>query len=83
MGTKVGQKHVRKEIDLFGSFDHHPEGMEIVPKERIYYKQYDLEYQIEGQRSNVKQADRLKLNLYFDPMRRSSELVDLDVAIKC
>ena len=83
MGTKVGQKHVRKEIDLFGSFDHHPEGMEIDPKERIYYKQYDLEYQIEGQRSNVKQADRLKLNLYFDPMRRSSELVDLDVAIKC
>ena len=23
MGTKVGQKHVRKEIDAFGTFDHH------------------------------------------------------------
>ena len=82
MGTKVGQKHVRKEIDAFGTFDHHPEEMEIDPKERIYYKQYDLEYQIEGRRDNVKRADRLKLNLYFDPMRRSSELIDLDVAIK-
>ena len=82
MGTKVGQKHVRKEIEAFGSFDHHPEGMEVDPKERIYYKQYNLEYQIEGRRDNVKQADRLNLNLYFDPIRRSSELVDLDVAIK-
>ena len=82
MGTKVGQKHVRREIDAFGTFAHHPEEMEIDPKERIYYKQYDLEYQIEGRRDNVKRADRLKLNLYFDPMRRSSELIDLDVAIK-
>ena len=82
MGTKVGQKHVRKEIDAFGTFDHHPEEMEIDPKERIYYKQYDLEYQTEGRRDNIKRADRLKLNLYFDPMRRSSELIDLDVAIK-
>ena len=82
MGTKVGQKHVRKEIDAFGTFDHHPEGMEIDPTERIYYKQYDLEYQIEGRRDNIKQADHLKLNLYFDPMRRSSELLDLDVALK-
>jgi hypothetical protein len=81
MGTKVGQKHVRKEIEALGTFDHHPEGMEIDPKERIYYKQYNLEYQIEGQRDNVKQADRLKLNLYFDPVRRSNELLDLDVAV--
>lgn len=81
MGSKVGQKHVLKEIQAFGSFDHHPEGMEVDPDERIYYKQYDLEYQIEGQRDNVKKADRLKLNLYFDPVRRSNELLDLDVAI--
>ena len=82
MGTKVGQKHVRKEIEAFGTFDHHPEEMEIDPEERIYYRQYDLEYQIEGRRDNVKKADRLKLNLYFDPIRRSGELLDLDVAIK-
>ena len=81
MGTKVGQKHVLKEIEAFGTFDHHPEGMDVDPEERIYYKQYDLEYQIEGRRDNIKKADRLKLNIYFDPIRRGNDLLDLDVAI--
>lgn len=82
MGTKTGQKHVRKEIDKFGIFDHHPEGMELDQAERIYYKQYELEYQIEGKRDNVKKADRLRLNLYFDPVRRSQELIDLDIVLR-
>lgn len=82
MGTKTGQTHVRKQIDAFGEFGHHPEGMEIDPIERIYYKQFDLEYQIEGKRDNVKQADKLKLNLYFDPVRRGHELIDLNIAVK-
>lgn len=82
MGSKTSQAHVRKQIDAFGDFGHHPEGMEIDPEERVYFKQYDLEYQIEGKRDNIKQADKLKLNLYFDPVRRSHELIDLDIAIK-
>ena len=82
MGTKTSQAHVRKQIDAFGDFGHHPDDMEIDPEERIYFKQYDLEYQIEGKRDNIKQADRLKLNLYFDPVRRGHELIDLDIAVK-
>lgn len=82
MGTKTCQTHVRKQIDAFGSFSHHPEGMEIDPVERIYYKQFELEYQIEGRRDNVKKADKLRLNLYFDPIRRAQELIDLDIAVK-
>ena len=82
MGTKTSQTHVRKQIDAFGDFGHHPDGMEIDPEERIYFKQYDLEYQIEGKRDNIKQADRLKLNLYFDPVRRGHELIDLDIAVR-
>ena len=82
MGSKTSQAHVRKQIDAFGDFGHHPDGMEIDPEERIYFKQYDLEYQIEGKRDNIKKADRLKLNLYFDPVRRGQELIDLDIAIK-
>ena len=82
MGTKVGQNHVRKEIDRFGSFGHHPEAMEIDPAERIYFKQYELEYQVEGKRENVKKSDKLRLNLCFDPVRRGEELIDLDVALK-
>lgn len=81
MSTKVGQSHVKERIEAFGAFDHHPEEMTIDPETRIYYKQYDLEYRIEGKRDNIKAADRLKLNLYFDPVRRSNELIDLDVNI--
>ena len=82
MGTKTGQKHVRDKIDKFGTFDHHPAEMEIDETERIYFKQYELEYQIEGQRDNIKQADKLRLNLYFDPVRRSQELIDLDIILR-
>ena len=81
MGTKTNQKHVLKEIDKFGTFDHHPDAMEIDPDTRLYYKQYDLDYQIEGQCDNVKKAHKLKLNLYFDPGRRARELTDMDIAI--
>ena len=81
MGTKTNQKHVLKEIDKFGTFDHHPDAMEIDPETKLYYKQYDLDYQIEGQCDNVKKAHKLKLNLYFDPGRRARELTDMDIAI--
>ena len=82
MGTKTNQKHILKEIDKFGTFDHHPDAMEIDPDTRLYYKQYDLDYQIEGQCDNVKKAHKLKLNLYFDPGRRARELTDMDIAIE-
>lgn len=59
MGTKVGQKHVQKQIEAFVMFDHHPEGMEIDSRQRINYKQFDLEYQIESRRDKAKQADCL------------------------
>lgn len=81
MGTKIGQKHVRKVIDDFGDFGHHPEEMQVDPEERIYYLQKDLDYQIEDADGQLTQADRLKLNLYFDPMRRGNELTDLDIAL--
>lgn len=82
MGTKTGQKHVRDKIDKYGTFDHHPAEMEIDETERIYFKQYELEYQIEGKRDNIKKADKLRLNLYFDPVRRSQELIDLDIILR-
>lgn len=81
MGSKVSQAHILDKIRNFGAFDHHPAEMELDVDERIYHKQYDLDYRIEGHRDNVKSAKRLKLNLYFDPMRRSRELTDLEVAI--
>ena len=82
MGAKVSQKPILQKIRDFGEFGAHPKEMEIDPDERLYYKQYDLEYQISGRRDNIKKSDRLKLNLYFDPMRRDQENIDIDIALR-
>jgi len=80
-GVKTRQKFILDKIKDFGEFNRLPENeMTIDTKERIYYQQYNLEYQIEGMSNNVKKADNLKLNLYFDPVRRSQELIDIDIS---
>jgi hypothetical protein len=82
MWVKVRQKMVLDRIRAFGSFVHSPEGMEVDEGSRIYYRQYDIDYRVEVRPGVEKDADRLRLNLYFDPVRRSEELTSLDVAIK-
>jgi hypothetical protein len=56
--------------------------MEVDEESRIYYRQYDIDYKVEVRNGAEKNADKLRLNLYFDPVRRSEELTSLDVAIK-
>lgn len=82
MWVKVRQKMVLEKIRAFGSFVHCPEGMEVDGDSRIYYRQYDIDYRVEVRAGSEKDADRLRLNLYFDPVRRSEELTSLDVAVK-
>lgn len=82
MWVKVRQKMVLEKIRAFGSFVHSPEGMEVDEDSRIYSRQYDIDYKVEVHAGAEKDADRLRLNLYFDPVRRSEELTSLDVAIK-
>lgn len=82
MWVKVRQKMVLDRIRAFGSFVHCPDGMEVDEESRIYYRQYDIDYKVEVRSGAEKDADRLRLNLYFDPVRRSEELTSLDVAVK-
>ena len=82
MGAKVGQKLILDKIQAFGNFGAHPDGMEVAPDERFYYKQYDVDYQIEGKRDNVKKSERLEINLYFDPIRRGQEILDIDINVR-
>jgi transposase len=81
MCTKVGQGRALEIITAFGDFDVRPDGMDIDKDMRLYYKQYDLNYEVKGTGESVKPADRLRLNLYFDPVRRSEESVTLDIDI--
>jgi len=79
MCTKVQQKHVFEKILAFGEFSSRPDGMEIDRDTRLYYSQYDITHDVEGNGGSTKKSDRLRLNIYFDSMRRSEELVNLEI----
>jgi len=81
MCAKTGQRDVAKAIRDLGEFGARPEGMAIDPYAKIYYIQYDVDYMVESKGQSLKMADRLKVNLYFDPVRRSLELMELEIAL--
>jgi hypothetical protein len=81
MCVKTGQRETAKVIKELGEFGARPEGMTVDPEAKLYYKQYDMNYDVESTGQSVKSADRLKLNLYFDPVRRGLELMELDIAV--
>jgi hypothetical protein len=79
--AKTSQKEVAKAIRELGEFGARPEGMAVDPDAKIYYKQYDIDYVVESIGQSTKASDRLKLNLYFDPVRRGLELLEVDIAL--
>jgi len=81
MCAKTGQKDVVKAIKGLREFTARPEEMSIDPDAMVYYIQYDIDYEVESTGQATKKSDRLKLNLYFDPVRRGLDLMDLDIAL--
>ena len=77
----TSHKLVANEIRLMGDFGAFPENMQLDPDERIFYKQYALNYDVKGAKPGDKASDRLKLNLYFDIVRRSYGLLELEMDI--
>jgi hypothetical protein len=81
MCAKTGQKDVVKAIKGLGEFGARPESMVVDSEAMVYHKQYDINYEVESAGQTTKKADRLKLNLYFDPVRRGIDLMELDIAL--
>ena len=79
--ANVSRKDVAGAIRGLGEFDVRPEGMAVDPDAKIYHKQFDIDDHVDGGNQATKASDRLKLNLYFDPVRRSLELLELDIAL--
>ncbi|MCF0186660.1 MAG: transposase, partial [Bacteroidaceae bacterium] len=79
MDISFHQKLALDKIRGFGAIEGRPEGMDIDMDSRIYHRQYNLEYEVLGNGGVRHKADRMRLNLYFDPMRRSAELLNLDI----
>jgi transposase len=82
MCTKVQQSFVAEKINAFGAFDCRPNEMEIDTDAQIYYKQYEIEYEVNSTGTSSKKAVILKLNIYLDSVRRSASLVGLDTELK-
>jgi len=81
MCVKSGQADVVKAIRELGEFGARPEGMAVDPDARVYHKQYEVDHEVRSIGQSVKKADRLKLNLYFDPVRRGLERMELDIML--
>jgi len=81
MCVKVGQGDALKAIKGIGEFGGRPDGMTVDSDARVYHKQYDIDYEVKSTGQSAKGADRLKLNLYFDPIRRGLELMELDITL--
>jgi transposase len=82
MCTKVQQGFVADRIDALGAFDSRPDEMEVDPEAQIYYKQYDIDYEVNSTGTSSKKAAALKFNIYLDSVRRSAELVGIDSELK-
>lgn len=63
-----------KAIDMSHGF---PQGMTIAPKDNLYYAQYDMEYSVKGNGDNVIKADKYRLNLYYNPLKRGEKICDI------
>ena len=81
MAAKTSQGEVAKKIASLESYSHHPKEMTLCVEKELYMAQYDIDYQIETTHSNVKTAKKLKLNLYFDAVRRCHILSKIDIEI--
>jgi len=79
MGAKVNQKLISSKLPEIGPGNAKPEGMKLDVATEIFYRQYDLEYKIEGQRGSIKKAVELKLNLYYDVFKRSRDMLNLEI----
>jgi len=66
-----------KEMDIGNGF---PKGMKMSDRENLYYAQYDLQYNVQGNGDNTIKAEKYKLNLYYSPMKRAEKICDIQHA---
>lgn len=76
--ANIRQRLILKQLRAIADVDSfEPEGMTWLPERRLYARQYDLKLEMRTRDGRTVMSDRLKLNLYFDPRRRSEEQVAL------
>ena len=79
--AKTERNDVVKAINGLGEFNDRPEEMVVDPKAMVYHKQFGIDYEAGSAGQATKMPDRLKLNLYFDPLRRALDQMGVDIAM--
>lgn len=82
MCVKEGQSFVLKHILDYGYFAGAPEQMSFDLDTKVFYKQYDIDYRVGGNGETVHKADKFKLNIYFDSIKRGSDIMNLSAEIE-
>lgn len=81
MCIKVGTKMVLDRIRQLKPYSVRPAEMAIDTETGLYHKQYDIDYEVKLREGQTKKADRLRLNLYFDPTLRGDQAKKLDIKV--
>ena len=79
--VKCGQGEALKVIKSIDLSTGVPEGMSFSKDTNLFYKQYNLDYKVQGNGNHVIDADRLKLNIYFAIHKRADDLARVQMAI--
>jgi hypothetical protein len=82
MAVKTGQKDVLGKLAAYEETKYrlHPKSMAFDPDTGLCFEQFEDKYQItEG--DQVRDADRMKLNLYLNPAQRTAQLTELEKQI--
>ena len=79
MCQKVNTGLSLRQIKEIGSFDFVPRGFVYSRELDMYCKQYALNYTIKLEDGQRVKADRMRINLYFDPVYKSRVLKNLDI----
>ena len=58
-----------------------PEGRSFSKDTNLFYKQNNLDYKVQGNGNHIIDADRLKLNIYFDIHKRADDLARVQMTI--
>lgn len=81
MAAKTSMNMVLEKIRALGQFGAKPDGMEFDADNKMYYRQYNIDYEV-NTKTGTKKADRLKLNLYFDPTVRGEKTMATEMKLQ-
>ena len=80
MCIKAGSGYALDFIKGLSPYSFVPDGFDYCAEADLYYRQVHLSHTVYREDGTEKKSDRLGLNLYFDPVRRSMELKKIDAA---